>query len=150
MAFNNIPKNTHRRRRRQSLISEMNVTPLVDVMLVLLIIFMVTSPMLVTGVHVDLPETNARSVSSDDEPLVVTIDKSGEIYLLQTKVNRSDLISSLLNISKEKKDGRIFIRGDKNVDYGYIVGILSDINNAGFNKVALISDIKSSNDNDRK
>lgn len=137
----NITKSSNRRSKR-ALVSEINVTPLVDVMLVLLIIFMITSPMLVSGINVDLPETTANPVTGQDEPLVVTINNKGEIYLLETPIERKALASKLNNITKEKKDARIFVRGDKNVAYGEVVNVVSEIHAAGFSKVALISNIK--------
>lgn len=130
-------------RSRNHLVSEINVTPLVDVMLVLLIIFMITSPMLVSGVNVDLPETTASPVSGQDEPLVISINNKGELYLLETKVNRQNLAKKLASITKEKKDTRIFVRGDKNVSYGEVVAVVAEIHAAGFSKVALVSNIKS-------
>ena len=136
--------NTQSRNRnsRRALISEINVTPLVDVMLVLLIIFMITAPMLVSGINVDLPETKASPISGQDEPLVITINNKGEIYLLETKIERGVLAKKLSDILKEKKDSRIFVRGDKKVAYGDVVNVVAEIHNAGFSKVALISNIK--------
>lgn len=130
------------RKSKRAVVSEINVTPLVDIMLVLLIIFMITSPMLVSGVNVDLPETNSSPISGQDEPLVVTINNKGEIFLLETPVERKHLTDKLVNITKEKKDTRIFVRGDKNVSYGEVVEVVSEIHAAGFSRVALISNIK--------
>lgn len=134
--------NNRKRRSHMSLSSEINVTPLVDVMLVLLIIFMVTSPMLVAGVNVDLPETKSSPISGQDEPLVISITKEGELFLFETKIARSELKNKLLAITKEKKDSRIFVRGDKNIAYGEVVSLMAEIYSAGFTKVALISNIK--------
>ena len=122
--------------------SEINVTPMVDVMLVLLIIFMVTSPMLVAGVEVDLPETKSSPISGQDTPLVISIKKEGDIFITETKTPFSELATKLKNITKEKKDTRIFVKGDKNVPYGKILETMAEIHNAGFTKVALRSDIK--------
>ncbi|HJD62410.1 MAG TPA: protein TolR [Rickettsia endosymbiont of Degeeriella rufa] len=130
------------RKSKRAVVSEINVTPLVDVMLVLLIIFMITSPMLVSGVNVDLPETNSSPISGQDEPLVVTINNKGEVFLLETPIERKHLTDKLVNITKEKKDTRIFVRGDKNVSYGEVVEVVSEIHAAGFSRVALISNIK--------
>jgi len=110
--------------------------------LVLLIIFMVTSPMIVAGINVDLPETKSSPISEQSEPIVISIDKKGNVYLFETKIDRSELAHKLQAVTKEKKDTRIFIRGDKNVSYGDIVSVVSEINNAGYTKVALISNIK--------
>lgn len=130
------------RRGRNRIISEINITPLVDVMLVLLIIFMVTSPMLVAGVNVDLPETKAGPVSGQDEPLVLTINKNGDIFLFETKIAKDLLVAKLTQITKEKMDTRIFVRGDKMASYGDIVNVIAEIHSAGFSKVALISNIQ--------
>lgn len=129
-------------RSRRNLVSEINVTPLVDVMLVLLIIFMITSPMLVSGINVDLPETNSFPLAGQDEPLVITINSKGELYLLDTKIDRENLAAKLINVTKEKKDARIFVRGDKNVSYGDVVGVVAEIHSAGFSKVSLVSNVK--------
>ncbi|MFP3120441.1 protein TolR [Rickettsia sp. R2] len=130
------------RKSKRAVVSEINVTPLVDVMLVLLIIFMITSPMLVSGVNVDLPETNSSQISDQDEPLVVTINNKGKIFLLEIPIEKVHLTDKLANITKEKKDARIFVRGDRNVSYGQVVEIVAEIHAAGFSRVALISNIK--------
>ena len=122
--------------------NEINVTPLVDVMLVLLITFMITAPMLLAGIEVDLPKTESAPVSGQFKPLIVSIDKNNELYITETKIDPKELIPKLENITKEKKDTRIFVKGDKSVSYGVIVEIMSLIHSAGFTKVALISDIK--------
>lgn len=122
--------------------NEINVTPLVDVMLVLLITFMITAPMLVAGIDVDLPKTESAPLSGQFKPLVITIDKNNELYITETKVYPKELIPKLKNITKEKRDTRIFVKGDKSVPYGIIVETMSLIHSAGFTKVALISDIK--------
>jgi len=136
-----ISKNNKNRGKRR-LMSEINVTPMVDVMLVLLIIFMITSPMLVAGIEVDLPETKSSPISGQDKPLVISINKQGEIFIIDTKIPAEELVAKLTNITQEKKDTRIFVRGDKQLSYGKIIEIMAKINNAGFTKVALISDIK--------
>ncbi|QWB86411.1 Biopolymer transport protein ExbD [Rickettsia parkeri] len=130
------------RKSKRAVVSEINVTPLVDVMLVLLIICMITSPMLVSGVNVDLPETNSSPISGQDESLVVTINNKGKIFLLEIPIERMHLTDKLANITKEKKDARIFVRGDRNVSYGQVVEIVAEIHAAGFSRVALISNIK--------
>ncbi len=122
--------------------AEINVTPLVDVMLVLLIIFMVTSPMLVAGVSVDLPETAALPVAGKDEPLAVTVDQKGRVYLQETSIKLSELIPKLKAVTGENKNIRIFVRGDKAIHYGRIMEVVGIINGAGFKKVALITENK--------
>ncbi|RYE06542.1 MAG: protein TolR [Rickettsiaceae bacterium] len=138
----NLGNNVSSRRRRTNLSSEINVTPLVDVMLVLLIIFMVTSPMLISGIVVDLPETKSSPVAGQDEPLTVTIDKDSNIYIHETKIEYAELAQKLSAITKEKKDSRIFVRGDKNIAYGEIMKIMTEIHSAGYTKVALVSNTK--------
>ena len=129
-------------RKRRKLMNEINVTPMVDVMLVLLIIFMITSPMLVAGIEVDLPKTESAPISGSFKPLVISIDKNEELYLFETIISKDTLIDKLKEITKENKDTRIFVKGDKSISYGVIVETMSRIQSAGFTKVALISDIK--------
>lgn len=129
-------------KKRHTLVSEINVTPLVDVMLVLLIIFMVTSPMMVSGISVDLPETNSNPVAGQDEPLTISMDKKGHVYIMETQIPKNALTEKLKAITKSKLDTRIFVRGDKGVLYGDIMEIVSSISAAGFTKVALITQIK--------
>lgn len=142
MGFSINQSNNRSSRRRTNLISEINITPFVDVMLVLLIIFMVTSPMLVAGIKVDLPETSSSPVSGQDEPLTLTVDKNGKVYIMETPIDRKNLIGKLKAITEQKMDTRIFVRGDKNASYGHIVEVVSEVNSAGFSKVALITNIK--------
>ncbi len=138
-----IIANQHSGRRNSHYhpMAEINVTPMVDIMLVLLIIFMVTSPMLVAGVTVDLPETSAAPVSGQDEPLSITVDASGNVYVQDTKVKKTELIAKLTAITGEKRDSRIFVRGDKTIDYGKIMEIVGAINAAGYTKVALLTEV---------
>lgn len=121
-------------------LAEINVTPLVDVMLVLLIIFMITSPLLIAGVEVDLPQTQSTPLDGQEEPIAVTIDKNGAIYLQETTMPLAELIEKLIAITEAKKDHRIFIRGDKTIDYGSIMHVVNAINAAGFSKVALLTE----------
>ena len=134
----NLFRNTSTRTRR-ALNSEINVTPFVDVMLVLLVIFMVTSPMLVAGVNVDLPKTKSSPLSGQDEPLAITIDKKGNIYLQENKINIDELPKKLEAVLGEKKDTRIFVRGDQSANYGKVVVVFSSLKEAGFNNVALVT-----------
>lgn len=129
-----------RRSGRQQAFAEINITPMVDVMLVLLVIFMVAAPMMTTGVTVDLPKTTASPVAGQDEPLAVSISSDGKIYVQKTQVALRDLQAKLKAIAGTKKDTRIFVRGDKTVDYGRIMQAVGEINAAGFTKVALITD----------
>lgn len=121
--------------------NEINVTPFVDVMLVLLIIFMVAAPMMTTGVTVDLPKTKSTSVPGNDEPLSVTVKADGTVYVQNTKTEVSALGKKLQAILGEKKETRIFVRGDTAADYGSIMRAVGEINAAGFTKVALLTDL---------
>jgi len=124
---------------RRAPMSEINVTPLVDVMLVLLIVFMVTAPLLTVGVPVDLPETSANRIVGQDEPLVISVNSDGGIFLQDTEVKLDQLIPRLTAITENKKDARIFLRGDQAIAYGRVMSVMGALNQAGFNKVALIT-----------
>ena len=120
--------------------SEINVTPFVDVMLVLLIIFMVTAPLLTVGVPVDLPESAADSLPDDQEPLTVTINSKGEIFIQEYQVVFNKIVPKILAISKNRTDTRIYVRGDKTINYGRVLEIMGMLSGSGFTKVALISE----------
>ena len=128
--------------RSRTLMSEINVTPFVDVMLVLLIVFMVTAPMLTVGIPVNLPNSDADSLPDDKEPLTLSINSKGEIFIQDSKVGYSELIPKLLAISKNRTDTRIYVRGDKNIDYGRVMEVMGKLSGSGFSKVALISETK--------
>ncbi len=128
-----------RKNGRRGLVSDINVTPLVDVMLVLLIIFMVTAPMMTQGVDIDLPETTAKSLRQKEDPIVVTIDKKGTITLDQVVVSQSLLKQQLSKLSPEQKENPIFLRADKNVSYGKVVTVMADIKSSGFEKLGMIT-----------
>ena len=121
--------------------SEINVTPFVDVMLVLLIIFMVTAPLLTVGVEVDLPKTKAGAINADAAPLVVSIKSDGGLYLQETVVEPEVLIPRLKAISNANPDVRIFVRGDRAVSYGEVLSVMGRIQSAGFEKVALVAEL---------
>ncbi|HEX6978713.1 MAG TPA: biopolymer transporter ExbD [Alphaproteobacteria bacterium] len=118
--------------------SDINVTPMVDVMLVLLIVFMVAAPLLTVGVQVDLPKTQAAAIQGQDEPLSVTIDAKGVIYLQEMPVELDQLVPRLQAIAGGAPDRRIFVRGDQAVNYGKVLEVMGIINSAGYNKVALV------------
>ena len=128
------------RRKKRRPMGEINVTPLVDVMLVLLIVFMVTAPLLTTGVAVDLPRAESSPLPGQDEPLSVTIDEKGRVFLQDSEIALDQLPGRLVAVTERNKDARIFVRGDKGVDYGAVMGVVSAINRAGFAKVALLTD----------
>ncbi len=119
--------------------SEINVTPMVDVMLVLLIVFMVTTPLMTVGVPVDLPRSDAGILGGRDEPLVVSVNSKGEVFLQETKVEISELAPRLVAISGNNPEARIFIRGDQAINYGRIMDVMSTISAAGFNRVGLVA-----------
>ena len=131
--------NTSSRRARRKIVNEINVMPLIDVMLVLLVVFMITAPMLITGVDVNLPQTNSKALPGTDEPLVISIDKEGKIYIMDTIIDKNTLIDKLKAITHEKYDTRIFIRADQQLSYGKIMHVMSQISNAGFMQVGLVS-----------
>ncbi len=128
-------------RVRRRPMAEINVTPFVDVMLVLLIVFMVTAPLLTVGVPVDLPKTHAQALGKDREPLLVTVKKDCSIYLQNTPVVQDDLVSKLTAIAANGYDQRIFVRGDKSVDYGRVMEIMAMISAAGFTHIGLVTDV---------
>ncbi len=127
--------------RRYRPLSEINVTPFVDVMLVLLIVFMVTAPLLTVGVPVDLPKTQAQSIADPDEPLVISVNAEGQIFLQDSEVELGQLVPRLHAITESKPDTRIFVRGDKAIDYGRIMQVMGTVNVAGFKRVALIAEL---------
>jgi len=121
-------------------LAEINVTPMVDVMLVLLIIFMVTAPLMTSGVTVDLPKTNAQPLNSDSEPVTVSIKADGTIFVQDAQVELADLVPKLQNIAQNNPDRRIFVRGDKDLSYGRIMEVMGTITQGGFTKVALLAE----------
>lgn len=127
--------------RRHRPMGEINVTPFVDVMLVLLIVFMVTAPLLTVGVEVDLPKTKAGAINADAAPLVVSIKSDGSLYLQEAAVEAEVLIPRLRAISNANPDVRIFVRGDRAVTYGEVLAVMGRIQSAGFEKVALVAQL---------
>jgi biopolymer transport protein TolR len=131
-------------RRRYKPLAEINITPLVDVMLVLLIVFMVTAPMITSGVSVNLPQANAKPVNSDATPITITVNGQDQIYLQNSQVQLSNLVATLQQISQNNQDRRIFVRGDKSVSYGDMLQVMATITQGGFTKVALLAQQPSS------
>jgi biopolymer transport protein TolR len=131
-----------RRRRVGRPMSEINVTPMVDVMLVLLIIFMVTAPLLTVGVPIELPKTEAKQLEGDKEPLTISVDPDGRIFLQDTELKLDEIVPKLSAIAKNGYDERIFVRGDRRVNYGVIMRVMGTISAAGFRRIALVSDIE--------
>ena len=128
-----------RKKQRYTQMSEINVTPFVDVMLVLLIVFMVTAPLLTVGIKVDLPKVKATALTDIKDPIEITVKLDGEVYIGESKVEVENLIPRLNAITEQNKEARIYIRGDRVVAYGRIMEIMSIINSAGYIKVALIT-----------
>lgn len=123
--------------------AEMNVIPMNDVMLVLLVVFMITAPLMTAGVPVDLPDSKAKSIRTEDnKPIELTLNKKGDVYLGETKIKRGALVTILKANLEGNLDGRIYIRADQVLDYGSVMAVLGELNSAGFNKVALISKSK--------
>ncbi|WP_420961296.1 protein TolR [Brucella sp. IR073] len=128
-----------RRGRKKALMSEINVTPFVDVMLVLLIIFMVAAPMLTVGVPIDLPETQAKEMNAQTQPITVSVNDKGQIYIQETEIGLDEVVPKLEAISKTGYDERIFVRGDKSADYGTVMKVMARISAAGFKNIGLVT-----------
>jgi biopolymer transport protein TolR len=134
-----------RHRRRRAVMSEINVTPMVDVMLVLLIIFMVSAPLLTVGVPIDLPQSQAKSLDQDREPLTISLNGQGKIFLQNTEMGVDELVAKLKAISEARGGGfdeRIYVRGDRKVDYGTVMKVMGRISGAGFHRVALVTEVE--------
>ncbi len=140
--YNRIPnKNKYKKSRTMS---QINVTPFVDVMLVLLIVFMITAPLLTVGVSVDLPKTKAAQLNSKGDPIVVSIKQNGDLFIQERAIKALNLLPRLKAISSGNKNLRIYVRGDKNVPYGIVLDTIAKIKRSGFKKVALVAKLKES------
>ena len=126
--------------RRHRPMSEINMTPFIDVMLVLLIIFMVAAPLLTVGVPLDLPQTKAAALNIDKQPLTLSVKADGKIYLMETAIGMDEIVPKLQAIAKTGQDDRIYVRGDKATNYGRVAEVMSVINAAGYKKVALVTE----------
>ena len=144
MAINGIASSGHRRRRRHGIMSEINVTPMVDVMLVLLIIFMVSAPLLTVGVPIDLPQSKATSLDQDKQPLTVSVNVQGQVFLQDSQVDVEELVTKLKAITESRGgfDERIYVRGDRKVDYGTVMRVMGRLSAAGFRRVALVTEVE--------
>lgn len=134
-----------RRHRRAPVMAEINVTPMVDVMLVLLIIFMVSAPLLTVGVPIELPQSQAASLDqADKEPLAISVNTKGQIFLQDSEIKLDDLVSKLKAITAARggTEERIYVRGDKTVDYGTVMRVMGRLSQAGFKKVALVTEVE--------
>ena len=133
-----------RKHHRQRVMSEINVTPMVDVMLVLLIIFMVSAPLLTVGVPIDLPQSQAKSLDQDKEPLTVSVNDKGQIFLQNSEIAADDLIPKMLAVADARGgvETRVYVRGDKKVDYGTMMQVMGRLSSAGFHRVALVTEFE--------
>ena len=135
--------NNRRRSRGNSPISDINVTPLVDVMLVLLIVFMVTAPLLTVGVPIELPKTTAKQMTDENEPLTITIDKNSKIYIQELEVDFDELTEKLEAIGQSNYDQKIYINGDKDISYEVLMKVMAKISSSGYTSIGLVTDIES-------
>jgi biopolymer transport protein TolR len=144
MAMNGIAQSGHRRRRRHGIMSEINVTPMVDVMLVLLIIFMVSAPLLTVGVPIDLPQSQAKSLDQDKQPITVSVNGQGQVFLQDTEIPVDELVAKLKAVTESRggMDERVFVRGDRKVDYGTVMKVMGRLSSAGFRRVALVTEVE--------
>jgi biopolymer transport protein TolR len=133
-----------RKHRRRKVMSEINVTPMVDVMLVLLIIFMVSAPLLTVGVPIDLPQSQAKSLDQDKEPLTLSVTEKGQIFLQNAEISADDLVAKLQAVADARggTEARIYVRGDKKVDYGSMMRVMGRLSAAGFHRVALVTEFE--------
>ncbi|HEY2757064.1 MAG TPA: protein TolR [Pseudolabrys sp.] len=133
-----------RRHRRRGVMAEINVTPMVDVMLVLLIIFMVSAPLLTVGVPIDLPQTQAKSLDQDKEPLTISVSEQGKVYLQNSETDVDALVAKLQAVAQARggTEARIYVRGDKKVDYGTMMRVMGQLSGAGFHRVALVTEFE--------
>jgi biopolymer transport protein TolR len=133
-----------RRHRRNPVMAEINVTPMVDVMLVLLIIFMVSAPLLTVGVPIDLPQTQAKSLDLEKEPLTITVNTDGKVFLQNSEIPVEELVPKLKAVTEARGgfEERIFVRGDRKVDYGTVMRVMGRLSAAGFRRVALVTEVE--------
>ena len=138
------------KRNRKRPISDINVVPYIDVMLVLLVVFMVTAPLLTVGVPVDLPKSAASRIVGQDEPLVISVDAQGRLFLQATEIRLDQLVPRLGAITENRRDTRIFLRGDRAITYGRVMAVMGTMNLAGFNRVALITELPKDTEDGRE
>jgi biopolymer transport protein TolR len=133
-----------RKHHRRGVMSEINVTPMVDVMLVLLIIFMVSAPLLTVGVPIDLPQSQAKSIEQDKEPLTVSVNDKGQIFLQNSEITVDDLVPKMQAVAQARggTEARVYVRGDKKVDYGTMMQVMGRLSSAGFHRVALVTEFE--------
>jgi biopolymer transport protein TolR len=147
MAMNGagVAASGRRNRHRRGVMSEINVTPMVDVMLVLLIIFMISAPLLTVGVPLDLPQTQAKSLDADKEPLTISVNLQGRVFLQNTEIGVDEVVPKLKAIVEARPAGmeeRIFVRGDRKIEYGTVMKLMGQLSSAGFHRVALVTEVE--------
>jgi biopolymer transport protein TolR len=147
MAMNGagVAASGRRNRHRRGVMSEINVTPMVDVMLVLLIIFMISAPLLTVGVPLDLPQTQAKSLDADKEPLTISVNLQGKVFLQNTEIGVDEVVPKLKAIVEARPAGmeeRIFVRGDRKIEYGTVMKLMGQLSSAGFHRVALVTEVE--------
>ena len=135
-------KSRRHRGQRHAVISQINVTPMVDVMLVLLIIFMVAAPLLTVGVPIDLPQTQAKSMDQDREPLTISVNDKGQVFLQNSEIKLDELVAKLKAIAKNGFEERVYVRGDRKVDYGTVMKVMGRLSAAGYRRVALVTELE--------
>jgi biopolymer transport protein TolR len=145
MSVGEVVSSGKRGRRRRSVMSEINVTPFVDVMLVLLIVFMVSAPLLTVGVPIELPQSQAKALSQDNEPLTVSVNVDGKVFLQDQEIQIDDLVPKLKAIVDARHgtlNDQIYVRGDKKVDYGTMMRVMGRLSSAGYHRVALVTEVE--------
>jgi biopolymer transport protein TolR len=135
-------KSRGHRGQRHAVMSQINVTPMVDVMLVLLIIFMVAAPLLTVGVPIDLPQTQAKSMDQDREPLTISVNDKGQVFLQNSEIKLDELVAKLKAIAKNGFEERVYVRGDRKVDYGTVMKVMGRLSAAGYRRVALVTELE--------
>ena len=138
-AASGVSGGRRRRSKRHAPMSEINVTPFVDVMLVLLIIFMVAAPLLTVGVPIDLPETQAKQLNSETQPITISVQEGGDIFLQETKITAEELVPKLQAIAQNGYDERLYVRGDQATDYGVVMRVMGLLNQAGYKRIGLVT-----------
>ncbi|MAU96361.1 MAG: protein TolR [Fulvimarina sp.] len=133
-------RRTRRGRSRRAPMSEINVTPMVDVMLVLLIIFMVAAPMLTVGVPIELPKTQAKAMNSESQPITISVDSDGKVFINETEISVEEVVPKLEQIAETGYQERIFVKGDRSADYGTVMRVMGRISAAGFKNIGLVTD----------
>jgi biopolymer transport protein TolR len=140
VSLSSLSGSNRRRGQKYTPRAEINVTPMVDVMLVLLVVFMITAPLMTSGVPVDLPEADANALNADAEPLTITIMADGSVYLMETEIEVENLVPKLQAIAANGMQERIFLRADKNTDYGSVMNVMARVHKAGFVNLGLVTD----------